>query len=346
MKKIICILLIALFTISLSYGRDYSKVKYNLDTPFTGVFTAERFTGDSAFFHNEGDVETGGYSVYKRSKDGLRDTVFNYSGAESVMEYVYSPEGKLVTMNFLEPDLTNLTKIVWITGYGINYQYDAEGRIAVIKYNSGGSTIYDYTENTIVFEGKDGEPADTAHVVYTDNGYIFQTKKDFYLGEEKVEYVFDSENRLLKRIHWPLYDGDDKTEFIYEYTDHGYCIYSGDSYKEERIYFEKESRLKKYISYKKTIHGWEIDRTSDYVYYYGDMILDVDEPAVEKTAKIYGVTGGVVMELEAPTQVAIYALSGQLVRRQYFDSGSYQLPMVPGFYIVQAGKDIFKLKVR
>lgn len=344
MKKITCVLLVVLFTISLSHGRDYSKVKYNLDTPFTGVFTAERFTGDSAFFHNEGDVETGGYSVYKRSKDGLRDTAFNYSGAESVVECIYSPEGKLVTMNFLEPDLTNITKIVWITGYGINYQYDAEGRIAVITTVQGddnGSMVYDYTENTIVTKTRKGTMLDSTYVLYTDSGYVCYIT-DSYFGNKTIEYVFDSENRLVRRINRNRPDAVSD----YEYTDHGYCIYSGDSYKKEYLYFEKESQLRKEITYKKTIHGWEIDRTSDYVYYYGDMILDVDEPAVGKTAKIYGVTGGVVMELEAPTQVAIYAISGQLVQRQHFDSGSYQLPMVPGFYIVQAGKDIFKLKVR
>ena len=333
----------------MSYARDYSKVKYNMGTPFTGEFTAERFTGDSIEFYAEGNYigNSHGKTIYKRSKDGLRDTVFDYSGVIRVREFIYSPEGKLVTLNMLWPDIENKTEQVWITDYATNYEYDAEGRIAVIttvQGNDSGSKFYDYTANTIVTKTSGGTLIDSIFVVYNDSGYVCHMT-DSYYGDYTVEYVFDSENRLLRSARYRPYFGD-KSEVLFTYHDHGYWEYRGDLYKTEYIYFEKESQLKKETAYELTYKGWEVRNSYDYVYHYGDDILDVDQLAIEKTAKIYGVTGGVAIESEAPVQVAIYAFGGQLIERRHFDSGSYQIPMLPGFYLVQAGKDVFKVKVR
>lgn len=351
MKKICCVLIAALFSISLSYARDYSKVKYNLETPFTGIFTAERFTGDSIDFYDEGNFNTThGRSVYKRSEDGLRDTIFGYSGAIRVTELVYSPEGQLVTLNNLIPDPANITELVFITDSKTNYQYDAEGRIAVITTvangNDEGSRFFDYTQNTIIAKSKNGQVTDSTYVLYTDSGYVCHVSDGSYWGNDTLEYVFDSENRLIRQVKYrpiSLYGG--KSETVLEYNDHGYWAIN-DSSKAEYLYFEKESQLKKVSIYELTIHGWEVYQTTDYVLYYGDTALDIDEPCIKKTAKIYGVAGAVVMELENPMQVTIYSISGQLIQRQYFDSGRFHIPMIPGFYIVQAGKDVFKLKVK
>ena len=331
-----CLIVVFILSFASLGHAQFSKVKYNLETPFTGLFTAERLKCDSIKSKTEGRSPNSSLTVYKRSKDGLRDTVFSHSGASRIDEYVYSPEGRLVESRELYPARSNAT--------GTVYQYDEEGRIAAIVYNNGGSTIYDYSQNTIINRNNKDGTYKMTKVVYNDSGYLCQTteyqtvnlsgKDTTILKYDTIEYVFDSENRLIRR-----------SGTVFEYNDNGYCSYN--YWNKEEFIFENEFEPKKIIYYQLIGNEWKVYGTTNFSYYYDNKMTNANGiPVLINLSKVYGAAGLVVVELEQPAQINIYSINGQLMKRQRLESGRSYVPMVPGIYIAQINNDVFKLNVK
>lgn len=375
MRKIIFLTLAIFLCVGFGHAQ-YSSVKYNLETPFTGIFTAERFTGDTLRGIGElltdtirGDIMWSlgsGFDIYKRSEDGLRDTLIGGWGLARNLEYVYSPEGKLVEFSELMYDFIE-TEVGTVAGTELiarplqAYQYDAEGRIAVILLlDYGLSRFYDYVQNTIVDIDDDGELSSITQVVYNDSGYVCQTmsyvktiisgKDTVILRHDTTEYVFDSENRLIR------YRYNQNRDIVYEYTDSGYIryYYSGPSQmlvpmKAEHIYDDESGLIQKRIHYSMVRDEWELSYATTYIYSYGSDALRTTTTSNDSATSLnraYGVSGAIVVELEHSARLEIYSVGGQLMHRERLAAGRSYIPLASGIYIAQIGEEVFKLIVK
>ncbi|MDR2918027.1 MAG: T9SS type A sorting domain-containing protein [Tannerella sp.] len=202
------------------------------------------------------------------------------------------------------------------------YEYDSAGR----RIKEHNISYYDQKithDKTLVY--------DFSTVNYTDSGYIFNN----------VNYCFDEKNRLKKEIH------DNKiTTYSYYNDDSGYdIITTRDGYndKSER-FFNKHGLLKKSI-------GTRLDLTSPSrksileLEYYFSPGNATSNSLVTNIPKIYGTTGGLVINTVQPEWINIYTLSGQLVKKEYVNQNQ-QISLPKGIYIVKSANKTFKVVVK
>lgn len=371
MKPLIYILSGLLFVNSIP-AQDYSKVKYNLETPFTGIFTAKRFTGEyrgAKYLNGKGEITNSAHIEYKRSKDGLRDTVFTGSGASRIDEYIYSEENRLVGWKELFFDIENNNELVDF-GCFTEYIYDQEGRIDSINsvnsddYKKTGSIIYNYTEHTITdysFTGKNGsEIVNLIHIEYTDSGYICRDttyhtvvidgRDTSYIEHRQDEYIFDfveGENRL-KRIRGIIDNGNYKREYdsYISYQENGYTVFYGNHLKEEYFFDEKEDVILILYSRRTENGEWELIERTECFYEYNNDPQSNTSPAIENQSQpVYGIEGGMMITAEANSPVCIYTISGQLVKKMKVQPNQ-PLPISKGIYIVTMNNQSYKVRVR
>ena len=368
MKQLIPIIFGIMFMGSIA-ARDYSKVKYNLDTPFTGLFTEKRFTGireESRILNGQGEEVDYAVFEYKHSKDGLRDTVFTSWGLITVHENIYSENNMLVGRKELVPDVENNREFVDI-GFFTEYTYDSKDRIiSVSQINTDNheridSIAYNYTDHTIThyyfMDKGELEIREFTQIEYTDSGYIcwdtiyynnqvIGGRDTSYVKYRKDEYIFESdqyENRL-KRTKNIIGEGVSKKEYDSHivYTDEGYTIFYGNSGKVEYFVNEKEQNTL-IMNYRKG-SDWELYERFELSYIYDDpqsnapVLEDVQQP-------VYGVENGLVVGTDVKGLVNIYTISGQLVKQVNASSGD-QIPLAKGFYIVSMGDRSYKVQVR
>lgn len=343
------ILLILSLYITISHiNAQYLEVPYNLPTPFTGIFTEERFKGEridwkSHEINNFGETEEfEGVIIYTRSKDGLRDTLYIGSGIARDEERVYSADGKLITY---KEDLIRQDQIEEL-GYDanevFNYSYDSMGRILRIdrqvnnpdKFTT--STIYDYDNNQIrhIEPDKNNQAVETiTYIHYTDSGYQCIHNKD------TIEYVFDKKNRLICKKDVP--EKEYATSVInYSYTDNGYIKYTKD-FKEEYTFSKSGYQIARYAL--KENGEYKLTSQTEATYLYKDdpqsnVILDNQQ-------SVYGTNGAIIVLAETGKTIHIYNLNGQLVKKADAQSGT-SIPMSPGIYIVISDNQPYKIRVK
>lgn len=66
----------------------------------------------------------------------------------------------------------------------------------------------------------------------------------------------------------------------------------------------------------------------------------------DKTAKVYGANGNIVVEAEAAADVNVYNAAGMLVAAQKVGAGRTNIALAKGFYVVRAGNTVTKVAVR
>lgn len=66
----------------------------------------------------------------------------------------------------------------------------------------------------------------------------------------------------------------------------------------------------------------------------------------DKTAKVYGAAGNIVVEAEAAADVNVYNAAGMLVAAQKVGAGRTNIALAKGFYVVRAGNTVTKVAVR
>lgn len=66
----------------------------------------------------------------------------------------------------------------------------------------------------------------------------------------------------------------------------------------------------------------------------------------DKTAKVYGANGNIVVEAEAAADVNVYNAAGMLVATQKVGAGRTNIALAKGFYVVRAGNTVTKVAVR
>ena len=358
MKQLIPIIFGIMFMGSIA-AQDYSKVKYNIETPFTGFFTEKRFLGEridiKSYIHKEEVANGGGYIKYEHSKDGLRDTLFSFWGLISVSERIYSANDRLVALKRLDLD-TEENKFV-DSGYGMKYTYDSKGRIASIVSMAFedvlSSICYNYDDHTIKhYMGDDeAEVERSVQIEYTDSGYIcwdttyqsitVEGETTLHQKSRKDEYIFDSDNRLI----WKISEFDNsKHKYRYIYTDYGYMVYLNNDVGRSDFYFNEKGKNTKVLDYWFNGKEWQLKERTDYFYIYDDP--QSNAPVLEDVLQpVYGVENGLVVGTDVKGLVNIYTISGQLIKQVNASLGD-QIPLTKGFYIVSVGDRSYKVRVR
>ena len=170
---------------------------------------------------------------------------------------------------------------------------------------------------------------DYSTLVYTDSSYFLN----------QIEYVFDSEERLIRA-------GD----ILYSYFEDGYEEILS-SYEKMTYHFLTNGYLSKRIFRQKLQEDgeWFVSQTWEIEYRYTS-----DNPhnpnnntTIETTPRnAYAVEGAVIIQSGQMETVRIYTVSGLLVRELQTTPGIQSVALSKGFYIVLLDGKIYKVMVR
>jgi len=216
-----------------------------------------------------------------------------------------------------------------VLSYQIFYEYDSIGRLIkkqIVNHDKNNPRYQDrpYYRDTII-------SYDFSTINYTDSGYIF----------DGGIYSLDEKGRITKEIR-------DKDTILYIYYDDELRydkIINMDNYFENTAYFFNENGLMtKSITYSKPFEN-EDKRVREYFYSFlpGNT---TSNSIIVNSSKIYGITGGLIIETEKPEWISVYSLSGQLIKKTYINYGTQQIPLAKGIYIVKSGQKTTKIGVR
>lgn len=381
MKKLLFSLGLLLFV----FGGIFAQGKYSYlkeqKSPFNGEFNEPRYLDVDSISYvyyrafaehssvglpdNAGDFTEadGGYTLIKRSSDGLTDTLKRilYPHPEGVdITYIkkYSDEGKLVYSSSI------IDYSIMLDKEEKEYLYDAEGRISEItttKNNDGAATVMVYDTVKFDYEFKMYMPLlecnlitysgytknDSMFVSYSDSGYL--TLQEFAASDtiayriDSVKYVFDSQGRLVKRVQ-----SHETVE--YKYTDNGYEEYEN-GIKKTEYKFQNDGYCTDIIQYEPLDAAvfspiYSI-KSMEKISYFKNGEVIVDNESFEHVApKTYGIQGGIVVNTEKSLPINIYSFSGSLIKQESVSAGNNIIPLSKGMYIVVIGQMSYKVFVR
>lgn len=353
------IYLIAVTALSLSFSlsaQQHTKMLYNLDTPFTGEFTAERFRGDSIVieeFDGAGNSEGKSTIVYTHSEDGLRDTMYTHSGVMRTQVYIYSKEGKLNSIVNLVPDRSRIDQLKFCAeGPQMNYEYEVDGRIRSIStfQNPGeklvGKKIFDYNNHRVVSYDAKSKKNTTNKILYTDSGYLEISPSHWTFADyDTTIYVFDNEDRLIRKTSPSLEmtTGRINVTQHYIYTDSGYISIT-DSVKEMYI-FAKDRSKEEILVYLNTKGKWQLHHREERLICAANHSSSTT-PIFPGNTKVFSDRKGVVIETPQVAKIEIWSLTGQLIARQQASTGISHIPLSGGLYIISINGKGYKIAVQ
>lgn len=312
------LLIFILLTTSVGYAQEgiqSPRPGHALDTLVKGP----RIMADEIHYRttDQGGV-TGSTKIYKRSADGLSDTIQIMSGSiPAPMVYLYSKENRLETVKM-----------------DMNYDgdFDNDGAKEEYSYNESGWL----TSKTTFFGKSSSETTyyDYSDLAYTDSGYIWKNK----------EYILDSQSRLLR-----------SGNIRYTYIDQGYIQHDtidrleGNTIvkipREIEYLFEEHGYLAKETCFLLSDKGeWEFNYSIEATYTFSDNPQS-NAPFFAEPQSVFGVEGGIVVTTQISHPVCIYSIGGQLIKRVYTQPHE-SISMPKGIYIVTAGKESQKVVVR
>jgi len=307
------------------------------------------------------------YTLIEKSEDNLVDTFkvygIDYCSKKPYMkQYIhkYSSEGKLVFIDYSNGSNT----------HGKYYTYNEDGNILDVRwieYDSDTDVVlkdsvlvrYDY-DNEFISLGSSG----VIYFDFTDDGYIiadtFTTHESIPGGLSgnvehivKKEYIFDLKNRLKtieieytksSAVFYPV-PLTNRMKYDYKYTDSGYEEYFEDMLN-KKVSFQEDGLCTEIILYTDSADNlpgyFQITKYS----YFKDS-HEVSNAEIESVIpQVYGVEGGVVLDLMQAAVVSVYTLSGSLVKKTNVDEGNTMIPLTKGIYIVVIGDLSYKVLVR
>ena len=399
MKKLFLYLGLFLFVPgSISAQEKYTYLK-GQNSPFNGEFNEPRYIDvDSISYvyyaniafvdpplakHLE-DVggfieENGGYTLIKRSSDGLADTLKTFSETHPASQHnryyieKYSDDGKLVFSSSITEYSSFSDKDEK------EYLYDSEGRILEIatrkNYEDGSEAMvydtvkYDYElkpdakmreYNLITNSGNTLN--DSIFVFYNDSGYLtlqeFPAVETFPRQGDTIKYVFDSQGRLVRKVHsYEITINNGRSSALdlrepptieYKYTDNGYEEYE-DGDKMMEYIFQSDGYCTEIIQYYSLDVGVapSIPYVITKISYYKNGELIAGSESFDKAApKTYGVQGGIVVSTEKSLPVSVYTFSGSLVKQEKVSAGTNTIPLAEGLYVVVIGRKSYKVLAR
>ena len=247
-------------------------------------------------------------TVIKRSNDGLRDTLYTdgiINNLEHITVYEYDTDNRLINVR----DSSDNVNSFYLSE---EYEYDSFGRQTKESEWSIPGIFINYDYSTFV---------------QTDSGYFLN----------QMEYVFDSEDRLIR--------AGEKT---YSYFEDGFVEF--DPQRSNTMYYLSENgyRLKR-IVYQGTLEQlahaeiWE----TEYLYKADNPNNPSSNTSIEnRLRKVYSTDGAVIVHSDIPETTRIFSVSGILVRTIQTVPGIQSIPLPKGFYFILTGDKAYKVMVR
>ena len=296
--------------------------------PFYGFYRLKRTNAISAtteFFvlNNDPIISK---ATYKRSSDGLNDTICGENGSTYISYY---PDGK---MKSYKNKLNSSNK--YNTEY--YYKYDENDRIKEISTPNHQIATYYYTNTGV-----------DSISYYQYERFV---DKWFYAGCELLEYsqcnegymigdryTYDDKDRLIKDI-------GESYEIYYTYNDSGYIKTLNQKYGPNFIIeyvFNKNEDLEKEIwwnEFRKSIDHAFIHR-----YTYPTTTANKEIKVLDR---IYSTSNEIIIESQSSKNIMIYSINGYLIKRLRITGNITKIPMNSGLYIVSTDNKKQKVIVK
>ena len=307
--------------------------------------------------------------VFKRSDDGLTDTVYRatpYETWEGIVPNRFVDDVQRYCLRFNEKNqmlsINNFFSNGQLTGTSHeDFLYDEEGRL--VRHMQTWHDPEKTPSGEVVFL----KTYDFSTLQLTEKGYIF----------EGAVYEFDGQGRMTFAA---LLDGKDEfvtldgKEYLagadyYTYTDSSYTkfsrvrtgekMYGWPDLWEETVYVFYENGNEKSKTVKGSTDGlnWFIFEILEYGYIYanesgeaqtyaGDGDVSNEISAQTGTA-VYALSGAILITAENAATVQIFDMAGRLVKQQTLPQGESRISIASaGLYFVKAGNETFKVYVR
>ncbi|MDR0699940.1 MAG: T9SS type A sorting domain-containing protein [Tannerella sp.] len=331
--------------------------RYTADTVYNVVHVPNPYEPTASLF--DGTPRVTGYTIYKRSEDGLTDTIYINSGLASIdirhynenQRIVYSifdyPPCKIYECNYVDPG--SLYEKV-------EYEYDTEDRVSKVTVKEIES-ILDMEVRTVSVNTYDYSTLKMTEKGYVYNGY---------------EYELDSNNRVtyLKNLSTP----DEYRELDgkkYRVQDSYYTYFEGglsvlrrektsdmirgwaDRWVKVDYYFNENGNGTFKNTYYSVDDGetWTIWEKTETRYAYVENVKSGDIPntngSVESSGtKVHGISGAIVINTENNVQACIYDTTGKVVKKQSVNAGAVQISVPGGLYFVTVNNHSYKVIVK
>ena len=118
--------------------------------------------------------------------------------------------------------------------------------------------------------------------------------------------------------------------------------------KESTYTFQQDGYCSEIISYdiyRKEASEEIISSIQTFTYFKNGQ--DVSNASIETTTpEVYGIQGGIVINQENATDIAIYGITGAQIRKEYLNEGKHTIHLPKGIYIVTIGDLFYKILVR
>jgi hypothetical protein len=299
-----------------------------------------------------GNLRDEGSSVYRRSANGLTDTVTTHWGLSSDRIYEYDGAGNVISISDVDMEWPANAPTETVRQ---EYRYDAAGRLVEStmyealrpEMSPVVTNTYLYTEDSTVHSSisSGGIPQrKVTRFESTDSGYvatsILTTESGSVRRDTSVyEYVFDASGRLLRggpaTFSYPGSGGyvenitgiDGTFGTIKRYDEKGGLT------KEESYLFSEKSGI------------WELTGVTEVSYQYSHPQHACE--VAETDHDVYGTEGAVAVQSAAPSTVVIHSITGQLIGRTAVDAGTTIIPVsAKGLHIVAVGRHAYRVFVR
>ena len=243
----------------------------------------------------------------KRSKDGLRDTLYysDYVNRISVREY--DADDKLISVR--ERTLSDISFHVIE-----EYEYDSSGRLTKLAEWSVPGVFRNY---------------DYSAIVYTDSSYILN----------QIEYVFDSGGRLIRADEVIYNYFEDGYEEIFNSFEKMTYHFLENGYLSKRIFHRKLQVGGQWFINEtwETEYHYKDDNSNN---------PNSNLSAATTFPKVYSADGMAIIHSDKPEKVRIFSIAGTLVRNVQTVSSNQSIPLPKGIYYVVIEDNIYKVMVR
>jgi hypothetical protein len=242
-----------------------------------------------------------------RSKDGLRDTLYYTDYVNRISVHEYDAADRLMSVrDRIPPDI--FFHIIE------EYEYDSSDRLTKLVEWSVPGVFKNY---------------DYSMIVYTDSSYILN----------QIEYVFDSEDRLVRA-----------GEVAYNYFEDGYEEILN-SFEKMTYHFLESGYLSKRTFHRKLQADgqWFVSETweTEYRYKDGNTNNPSSNIAIDTAfPKVYGTEGAAMIHADKPEKVLIFSIAGTLIRNVQTVSGNQSIHLPKGIYFVVIENQTYKVMVR
>jgi hypothetical protein len=298
-----------------------------------------------------------GYTIYKRSEDGLTDTIYVNIGLSRIEIRRYNENQRVVYSIFDYPHC-----LVLPCNYTIRpdyvyekteHEYDTEDRVSKVTVKevealSGRERIvsvstYDYstlkmTEKGYVYGGYEYELDADNRVTYLKNlaapdEYRELDGKKYRVGDSYYTY-FDGGLSLLRRektSYWILGAEDRWVKVDYFYNENGLLENTYSSVDDGATWTVWEKRESRY-AYAENVKTDDAPNSNER-----------PDPSV---AKVYGIAGAIVVSTGNDAEVCIYNTTGNVVKKQPVYEGTTQITVPGGLYFVTVNHHSCKVIVK